>query len=103
MPLEVDFLLLAPTCPRSQPLVLCCCALAPLDGWELGFLTAFNCQPVLPDAPACSEISPSLFLPTSWCQARGNPTGKDSTGLIKPWGYSQWLVQTEAWAMAEML
>lgn len=40
-------------------------ALAAVHGWELGFLTVFNCQPVLPAAPPWSGISPSLFLPTS--------------------------------------
>lgn len=100
-----------PPCSHLSPFPhpWCCAAvtrvlaLAAVDGWELGFLTVFDFQPILPGVPAWSGISPSLFLPTSWCQARGNPTGKGSTGLIKPWGYSQWLVQTEGWAMAEVL
>lgn len=65
-----------------------------MGNWEPQFLDAFNLQLVLPSAPACNEISPSLSLPTSWWQARGNPNVKDPSGQIKPWAYSRWLVQT---------
>lgn len=74
-----------------------------VGSWEPRFLAACNHQPVLPGTPAWSGISPSLSLPTSWWQARGNLNVKDSSGLIKPWGYSQWLVQTGGQAVAEML
>lgn len=74
-----------------------------VGSWEPRFLAACNHQSVLPGTPAWSGISPSLSLPTSWWQARGNLNIKDSSGLIKPWGYSQWLVQTGGQAVAEML
>lgn len=103
MPLEVDFLLLAPTClPFHSPWCCAAVSLAPLVGsWgsSLCLTASLSCLMLLfgvRSLPVCS-------FPPLGVKARGNPTGKGSTGLIKPWGYSQWLVQTESWAMAEML